>query len=131
MQMRKLAFQSAKQIGVILERQFRIQTADNMQFRRAFRNGVSGNIDAFVNRMRVCALLPGAFVKPAKFTIGDADVRVIEMPVDVKISRPPVLFPPHKIGEFAERVQIVGFIQRDAFFKVKTLARLDFSGDKI
>jgi hypothetical protein len=71
--------------------------------------------------MRVCAFLSGAFIKSAEFTIGDADVRVIEMPVDVKISRPPVLFPPHRIGEFAERVQIVRAKKRNAFVKGQTL----------
>jgi hypothetical protein len=81
--------------------------------------------------MRVCAFLSGAFVKTAEFAVGDADIRVIKMPVDVKISRPPVLFPPRKIGEFAERVQIVGFIKRNAFVKSKALARFNLSGDKV
>ena len=74
------------------------------------RDGVSGNLDSFFNRMRVRAFLPRALVKAAEFTVGDADVRVIKMPVDVVISRPPVLFPPHGIGELAERVQIVGVV---------------------
>jgi hypothetical protein len=89
-----------------------------------------GNLDSFFNRMRVSAFLPCAFVKPAEFTIGDADVRVIKMPVDVEISRPPVLFAPHKIGEFAERVQIVGFEKRNAFVKGQTLAASTFRAIK-
>jgi hypothetical protein len=53
------------------------------------------------------------------------------MPVDVKISRPPVFFPPHKIGEFAERVQIVGFIKRNTFVKSQTFIRLNLCGNEI
>jgi hypothetical protein len=53
------------------------------------------------------------------------------MPVDVKISRPPVFRPPHKIGELAERVQIVGFIKRNAFVEGQTLIRFNLLGDSV
>ena len=110
MQSGKFALERRKQIGVILERQFRVQTADDMQFGRAFGNGVSRDLDAFVNRMRVSVVLPRAAIKPAKFAVRDTDIRVIKMPVDVVISRPPVLPPPHRIRQFPQRIQIVGVI---------------------
>ena len=100
-----------------------------MQFGRAFRHGIAGNLDSLVNRMRICAFLSGAFVKPTEFTIGDADVRVIEMPVDVVISRPPVFFAPDGIGEFAERIEVVGFIKCNAFVKGQPLICFNLCGD--
>ena len=81
-----------------------------MQFRRAFRHRISRNLDAFVNRMRISIFLPRTPIKPAKLAVRDTDIRVIKMPVDIIISRPPVLPPPHRIRQFPKRIQIVGVI---------------------
>ena len=79
------------------------------------------------NRMRVSVFLPRTAIKPAKFAVRDADIRVIKMPVDVVISRPPVLPSPDRIRQFPQRIQIVGVIKCNAFIKGQTLTSSTFA----
>ena len=102
-----------------------------MQLGRAFRDRLPGDLDAFRDRMRVGVFLPGAPVKTAEFAVRHANVRVIEMPVDVVISHAPVFAAAHEIRQFPERVEILRVVQIDAFFKGQTVARLDLFGDPV
>ena len=52
-------------------------------------------------RVRVGVCLPGTAVKAAEFTVGDADICMIKMAVDVVIRRQTVLLPANGIGELA------------------------------
>ena len=88
-----------------------------MQLRRSLRHRGTRDLDAFLNRMRVCAFLPGTLIEPAKLTVGDADVRVVKVPVDVVIRRQPVLAAANRVGKLAQSVEVGRVVKRDAFFK--------------
>ena len=45
------------------------------------------DLDPFLDRVRVGTFLPGTLVKAAEFAVSDADVRVVEMAVDVVVRR--------------------------------------------
>ena len=57
-----------------------------MQLGRTFGNRGAGDVDALLDRMRVGTFLTCTLVKAAKFAVGDADVRVVKVAVDVVIS---------------------------------------------
>ena len=102
MQLREFAFERREKIGVVLEGKFGVQPADDVQLGRTFGDGVAGDLDAFVHGMRVRTFLPGTLVESAELTVGDADVRVVEMPVDVVIRRQAVLAAADGVGQLAE-----------------------------
>ena len=106
MQLRELALERREKVGVVLKGKFAVQPADDVQLGRTFGNGVAGDLDAFLDGMRVRTFLPRTFVKAAKFAVGDADVRVVEMAVDVVIRRQAVLSAADRVGQLAERVQV-------------------------
>ncbi len=129
MQLRKLTFERREKIGVVLERKFRVQSADDVQFGRSFGDGGACDLDAFFDRMCICAFLTCTFIKPAKLAIRNADVRVVKMPVDVVIRRQAVLAAANCVGQLAESVQVARLVKRNAFVERQTLAILDLEGD--
>ena len=100
-----------------------------MQLGRAFGNGGTGDLDTFLDRMCVCVFLPCPAIEPAKFTIRNADVRVVKVPVDVVIRRQPMLAPANGVGELAESIQVGRVVERNALFKCKAFAVLDLECD--
>ena len=125
MQLWKFAFKRREKIGVVLEGKFAVQPADDMQLGRAFVHGVACDIQSLLEPNACKRLLPRSAIKPAELAVRDADIRVIEMPVDVVIRRQAVFLASDRVGEFAERVQIGRVIKSDAFIKRKTLAVFD------
>ena len=81
--------------------------------------------------MCVRTLLPGAFVEAAEFAIGDTDVGVVEMPIDVVIGRQAVLSPPDRVSQLPDGVKVGGAIKRDAFVKCEAFAKFYLFGDKV
>ena len=126
MQLWEFAFERREKIGVVLEGKFAVQAADDVQLGRTFGDGVAGDLDAFFDRMRVRTFLPGTLVKAAKFAVGDADVRVVEVAVDVVIRRQPVLAAANRVGQLAESVEVGRVVKRDAFVKGQPFAVLYF-----
>ncbi len=75
-----------------------------MQFGCAFRNGLARDAQGIIDVMRVSVRLTRGAVEPAKLAVNVADVRRIEMPVDVEISRAAMFLPADGVGEFAQGV---------------------------
>ena len=96
-----------------------------MQLGRTVGDGGAGDLDAFLDRMCVRTFLPSTLVKAAEFAVGDADVRVVEVAVDVLIRRQPVFFAADMVGQFAESVEVRCLVQRHAFGKRQPLSILD------
>ena len=68
-------------------------------------------------------------IKAAEFAVGDADVRVVEMAIDVVIGRQAVLAAADSVCQFAESVEVGGVEKSDTFVKRQTLAVLDLKCD--
>src|ERR1043166_272499 len=122
-------FQGREKIGVILERQPAVQPTDDVQLRRAFGDGFAGDLNSLFDRMRVGTLLSSTLVKAAKFAVGDADIRMVEVAVDIVIRRQPVLFSPDVIGQFTERVKVACRVKRHTIVERQTFAAYDLVGD--
>ena len=102
-----------------------------MKLGRSFRDGLPRDLDPFRDRMRLSAFLPRPLVKPAKLAVGNADVRVVEMPVDVEVSRLAMLFATDEVGEHANGVEVVCSIKRHAFLEGQAAAGFYLFGNAI
>src|SRR5712691_1107282 len=100
-----------------------------MQFGRSFRDCLARDAQGIIDVMRVSVRLARGAVEPAKLAVNVADVRRIEMPVDVEISRAAMLLPADGVGEFAQGVEIVRREKRYAVFKRQARAAFYFGAD--
>ena len=100
-----------------------------MQLGSSFGDRLTCDLDTFFDRVRVRTFLPRTFVKPTELAIRDADVRVIEVAIDVVISRQSMLLAAYMVGEFADCVEIGGVIKSQAFVKREALAIFYFERD--
>ena len=94
----------------------------------AFAYRLTGEAQRIIQVVRVGIGLPWRPKEAAEFTIDVTDVRRIEMPIDIEISRASVLLPTNRIGEFAERVKVIRIKERNAILEREPFAVLDFSG---
>jgi hypothetical protein len=131
MQARVGALQTREQIRVVLEREFRVQPADDVQLGRALRHRFARHGDAFLDAVRVSVGHARRAIEAAELAVGVADVRVVEMAVDVEVSAPPVEATTHGVGQLRERGQIVRRIQSHAVFKRQPLAGFDFGSEPV
>src|SRR6185503_9603999 len=93
------------------EGQFRVQTADDVQLRCAFLDCFAGNPKRLVNVVCISICLTRSTVETAKLTVGIADIRRIEMTVDVEISYFAVLVAAYFVCQFSESWKIIGRIE--------------------
>ncbi len=100
-----------------------------MELGRTFFDCVSRNFYGVFDRVCVSVFVAAASVKTAELTIGDTDICVVKMAVDVVIRIFAVPLAPHMIGEFAKRVQIIGLIKRHPFIKCEAFVGKNLFGD--
>ena len=100
-----------------------------MQLGSTLGDGVACDLDAFFDRMRVRVLLPCTSIEPTELAIGHADVRVIEVSIDVVIRRYPVLTSANCIGQLAESIEVMGVVESEAVVKREPFTVLDLKGD--
>ena len=124
MKLRVLLFQRVKQISEVAERQFRIQTAGNVQLSRAFGDSLSGNAQRVVNVVRVSIRLARRAKEAAELAVHITNVCRIEMTIDVEVCRPSMHSPTHGVRQLAKRVEIVRIEERNAVIERKLLSGL-------
>ena len=107
--LREALFQAADQGEVILERQIGMQAADDVKFRGAFGDAVTGALVNFFESEGVGAGRIGRAAKGAELAVRDADVGGIDVAIDVEIGDVAVLFFADVVREPAYRQKIVGF----------------------
>src|SRR5712671_5306452 len=96
-----------------------------MQFSRAFRHSLPRDAQRIVDVMSVGVGLARRAKETAELTVDIADVRRIEMTIDVEV-RSPSMFPaPHCIGKFTQGVEIICGKESYAVFERKTFAAID------
>ena len=131
MQLRVLPLQRREQIGEVTEGQLRIQPAGDVQFGRAFVDCLSGHAQAVVDVVRIGVRLARGTKESAELAIDVTDIGRIEMPVNVEISGAPVPPAANRIGEFAQRIEVVGGKERDSICERKALAGLNLGADLV
>ena len=88
-----------------------------MQLGRTFRDGGAGDVDAFLDRVRVRAFLSRTLVETAELAVGYADVCMVEVSVDVVVGRQAMLPSSDVVGGLADSVEIGRIVEREALVK--------------
>src|SRR5437016_7063129 len=131
MKLRILLLQRCQQIREVTEWKFRVQSACDVQLSRAFTYRLSGDLQRIVDVVRVSVRLARRAIEAAELAVDVANIRRIEMPIDVEVSGAAVLLSTHYIGQLAERVQVVGMEKGEAVIERQTLAGFYLGADVV
>src|SRR5580692_6124893 len=121
--------EAADELQVMIESQVRMQAADDVKFRCTFSNAL---FRAFINLFegeRVSAGSVRITTEGAKFAMRYADVRRIDVAIDVVIGDIAVALLTHVVRQPSDRKKIGGTIQRDAVLHAQAFAGEDFFRD--
>ncbi len=94
-----------------------MQSANNVEFRRAFANSLFGALINFFEGVSVGARRIRVAAKRAQLAMRHADVGRIDMAIDVEISNVAVFFFAYVVGQPADGEQIRRTVKLDAIFK--------------
>ena len=83
-----------------------MQAADNVKLGRTFPYALFGTLIDFFESVSVCARGIRVAPKSAKFAMRDADIRGVDVAVDVEVRHVAVLFLAHVIRHPADREQV-------------------------
>src|ERR1700751_904289 len=100
-----------------------MQSTDNMKLRGTFCDSITGALVDFVQGEIVSAGRIGRATKRAELAVRHANVRGIDVAIDVEIRDVAVLLLAHVIREPADGEQIMRLIQRKPVFGMQALAR--------
>ena len=117
--LRKALLQAANQVEVIIERKIGMQPADDVKFRGAFGHALRGARVNFIERKRVGARRIRRAAERAQLAVRDANVRGIDVPVDVEVADVSVALLAHVIRKPADGQQVVRLEEREAVFGVR------------
>src|ERR1700735_3606321 len=114
MNLRKPLLQTAQHLAKPVEIQFRMQTADNMELGNRLAPALTRGLPNLLERHRVRSWIALLFAEGAQAAAGNANVRRIDMAVDVEVSNVSVHPLAHDIRHVSESEQIARSIERDA-----------------
>src|ERR1700690_13413 len=107
MHLRKALAQTANQVEVVVKRQVRVQTADDVKFRGPFRNSFRRASEDLTEREGVRAGGIGRASKGAKLAMRHAHVCRIDVAVDVEVDDLTMALLAHMVRQPAKGQQIV------------------------
>jgi len=102
-----------------------VQSVDDVQLGDALRLHRLGEADCLLDAHRVRVLLARLPLERAVLAGGRADVRHVQVPVDVEHHPLAVLLRPHMVGEAAEPGEVVAAVEGDAVVVAEPLAGVD------
>ena len=106
MDLREALLQAGNQVEKILKWQIGMQAADNMEFRNRFAVAGSGSLESFFERHRVGARRVLLAAKGAEPACGHADIRRINVAIDVEVGLVAVHALAHGIRQPADRKDV-------------------------
>ena len=130
MHLRKTLFESGDEIEKIFERQVRMQASHDVEL--GHRLAVAGGrcLPGLLERHRISARSIFLAAKGAEPASGNANVRWIDMPVDVEVRNVAMHPLAHQVGQPANRQNVSGAIEVDAVVEAETLFRHHFFSDR-
>src|SRR5258708_10283462 len=129
MHARAALFKAADELKEMIERQIRMQSAHDVKFRCAFADALLGAVVDLFKSERVGAGSVGIAAEGAQLAMCDADVRRIDVAVDVVIGDVPVALLADVVCEPADGQQIRRAIQHDAVVHRQPLTIENLIGD--
>ena len=106
-----------------------MQAADHVEFRGAFADTLLGALINLFERKSIRTGSTGIAAERAQFAMRDADVRRIDVPVDVEIGDVAVALLANVVGQPANGQQIGRAVQQDAVVNAKAFTGEHFARD--
>src|SRR5580704_1219058 len=126
MHLRKALLQAGTEIEEILKRQIRMQSANNVELGNGFGVAGSGGVESFIERHGVGAGRIFFTAEGAQTARGYANIRRIDMPVDVEIRLVAVHALADEISHPSHRENVASAIQSESVVGVEPLACKNF-----
>jgi hypothetical protein len=105
--------------GVVVEREPGMESADDVQFGCTCLGSLDGFLADLVNRVLVGALVALLAVEGAEGTAEGADVRVVDVPVDVEPGDIPVHPTPDQVRQCAHGMDVVRLVEKKSILARK------------
>ena len=131
MHLRKALLQAAQHLAVPVERQLRMQSADDVELGDRFAPALARDMPDLLERHGVGLRILGSLAERAQPATGHADIGGIDVAVDVEVSDVAVQALAHQVGHVAERENVRGPVERDAVVVGQALARLHLLEDRL
>ena len=129
MHLREALLEAAQHLAIPVERQFRMQSADDVKLGDGLTPALAGAMPHLVERHGVGLGIAHPFAEGAQAATGHADVGGIDVAVDVEVRLVAVQALADQVGEIAHREDVGGAVERDAVFERKTLAGFHLLSD--
>ena len=126
---RKPLLEPAQHLAVPLQRQLRMQAAHDVKLRDRLAPSLAGVPPHLFERHGVGLRVVHALPEGAQAAARHADVRGVDMAVDVEIRHVAVLALAHQVGHVAHPQDVAGTVQRHAVLERQPLACLDLRAD--
>src|SRR5262249_35048595 len=130
MDLREALLEAAQHLAKPVERQLRMQAADDMELRDRLAPALACPMPNLFERHSIGLRIAHPFAERAQSATGHTDVGRIDVAVDVEISGIAVQALAHDIREIAERQNVVGPEEGDTVVKRESLALLDLFADR-
>ena len=130
MHLRKALLQAAQHLAVPIQRQLRMQAADDVKLGDRFAPAFAGAMPHLFERHGVGLGIAHLLAEGAQAATGHADIGGVDVAVDVEISGVAVQALAHQVGHVAQRQNVLSAVKRDAIFKRQAFARFHFFADR-
>ena len=130
MQVRVQRLQGPQHLDVVIPFERRMQSADDMNLRDAELECFLRFLDHLRQIVLVSTRITPPPVKRAKITVEDANVGVIDVPIENVGGAVPIFALPNDVGDEPERIDVGGAIELRSFVLVDPLSGDDFIADR-
>ena len=122
--LRKALLQAAQHLAVPVERQLRMQPADDVELGDRLAPALAGAVPDLFERHGVRLGIARLLAERAQPATRHADVGRIDVAVDVEVGDVAVQPLAHEVGQVAERQDVAGAVQRQAVLEATAARRL-------
>ena len=131
MDFRETLLQAAQHLAVPIQRQLRMQAADDVELGDRFAPALARAMPHFFERPGVRLGILGALAEGAQLAAGHAHVGGIDVPVDVEPGDVAVLALAHQVGHVADGQNVGAAEEREAVVEIQALAGLHFFQNRL
>ena len=131
MDLGKTFFEAAKHLAIPVQRQLRMQPADDMKLGDRVRVAVSRRFPHLVERHGVGARVLGLFAERTETATRHADIGRIDVPVYVEVGYIAVQILAHEVGHVADSEQVRTAIESEAVFIIQPAPGENFIEDRL
>ena len=130
MDLREALLQATQHFAIPVERQFRVESTDDVELGDRFGIAFARAVPDLVERHRVSLGIFLAFAERAQSATGDADIGRIDVAIDVEIGHFAMHALAHDVRQVADAEQIVRSEKSKAVVEIEPFASQNFQMDR-